>query len=120
MYRKKQIGNFGEKIACKYLENNNYKIIEKNFNCYQGEIDIIAFDKTTKELVFFEIKTRTNFKYGFPADSINQTKRIHMKKSIEYYLYKNKLQDQYIRIDAIEIVLYNEKYKLNHLKQIEL
>lgn len=120
MYRKKEIGNLGEEQACKYLKNNNYQIIERNFNCNQGEIDIIAFDKSAKETVFFEVKTRTNFNYGFPADAIDKAKRKHMKKSIEYYLYKNKLYNQYIRIDVIEILINKEKYKLNHIKQIEI
>ena len=48
MYFRKEIGNRGENLACKYLNKNNYKIIERNFYCKQGEIDIIALDNTKK------------------------------------------------------------------------
>lgn len=120
MYRKKEIGNFGEELACKYLKNYNYVIMERNFNCHQGEIDIIAFDKSTKEIVFFEVKTRTNFNYGYPSDAIDKTKIKHLKNSIEYYLYKRRILDKFIRIDVIEIVINKSKYKLNHLKQVEI
>ena len=44
MYFRKEIGNRGENLACKYLNKNNYKIIERNFYCKQGEIDIIALE----------------------------------------------------------------------------
>ena len=53
---KKQIGKIGEDMACNYLLQNNYKIIDRNFHCRQGEIDIIAVDNTTKEMVFIEVK----------------------------------------------------------------
>ena len=44
MYIRKLTGMYGEDFACKYLEKNNYSILERNFHCYQGEIDIIAKD----------------------------------------------------------------------------
>ena len=44
MYFRQEIGRWGENLACKYLEKNNYKIIDRNFLCRQGEIDIIAKD----------------------------------------------------------------------------
>ena len=118
MFEKQCIGKLGENISCEYLKNNGYNILERNFNCMQGEIDIIAYDIFQKEIVFIEVKTRTNFNYGFPSDSVNKVKLNHMKRSIEYYLYKRKLGDYYIRVDVIEVVLNNGKYKLNHLKNV--
>ena len=118
MYKKQSIGKFGEDISCKYLKKNGYNVIERNFNCIQGEIDIIAFDIIKKEIVFIEVKTRTNFNYGFPSDSVNKNKMSHMKRSIEYYVYKRKLENFYMRIDVIEVILNKGKYKLNHLKDV--
>lgn len=118
MYKKKEVGNFGENLACKYLQKNNYNIVERNFNCMQGEIDIIAYDSLNKELVFFEVKTRTNFNYGFPAEAVNKLKQRHIKNTIKYYLYSKKINNMYIRIDVIEIVINKNNYKLNHLKAV--
>lgn len=118
MNEKQKLGKYGEDLACKYLEKNNYKIIERNFSCYQGEIDIIAFDENNNELVFFEIKTRRDFSYGIPAESVNKKKQLHIKNTIKYYIYLRKIEDTYIRIDIIEIVLWKNRYKLNHLKKV--
>lgn len=116
MFFKQEIGKEGEDIAIRYLEKNNYLIIERNFRCRQGEIDIIALDK--EELVFVEVKTRTNLSYGKPGEAVNDVKKKHIKNAIEYYLYKNYIQDMYIRIDVIEVYMNGNKHKINHIKQI--
>lgn len=116
MYQRHEIGKLGEKLAVKYLEQNNYKILERNFECKQGEIDIIALDKN--EVVFIEVKTRTNTKYGLPAEAVNPQKQKHLLKSVQYYIYNRHLEDEFIRIDVIEIYLYQNKYKVNHIRQI--
>ncbi|MFR2571021.1 MAG: YraN family protein [Clostridia bacterium] len=54
MYISHEIGEVGERLACKYLEENDYNILQKNFRCYQGEIDIIARDNIKNELVFMK------------------------------------------------------------------
>lgn len=111
------IGKFGEKIASNYLCKNNYKIVEKNFRCKYGEIDIIAYDK--KELVFIEVKTRRSKRYGTGINSIDTIKQKHLYKTAEYYLYKKKLNKD-IRIDAIEISLQRGIINLKHYKNIIL
>lgn len=118
MYNRQKIGKKGEDISCQYLEKNNYKIIEKNFNCIQGEIDIIAYDINRNEIVFIEVKTRTSFNYGLPSEAVNTIKKHHIKRSIEYYLYKTNRLDCFVRVDVIEVVVHGNKYKLNHLKNV--
>ena len=107
MYLRHRIGKLGEYLACEYLKNNGYQILE---------IDIVALEKN--ELVFIEVKTRTNEKYGTPVEAVNNNKQRHLIKTIEYYLYKRNLQNEFIRVDVIEIYLYRHKYKVNHIKQI--
>ena len=115
MYQRHVVGRSGEDIASKYLEDNGYEIIARNFYCKQGEIDIVAKDKN--ELVFVEVKTRTNEIYGRPVDAITPYKQKHLIKSIEYFLYKYKLENVFIRIDVIEVYAENEnKYEINHIK----
>lgn len=113
---KKELGNIGEQIAVEYLKKNKYQILEKNFYCRQGEIDIIAKDR--KEIVFFEVKTRTNINFGKPAEAVNELKQKHMYKSAKYFLYKTKALDNFIRFDVIEILISNGKFNINHIKQI--
>ena len=117
MYFRKEIGKWGENLACKYLQRENYQIIERNFMCQRGEIDIIAKDINKKELVFFEVKTRSNFKYGNPADAVDTNKLTHMKRAINYYLYKNHINNIPVRIDVVEIYII-EDCKINHIRQV--
>lgn len=112
---KKQIGKIGEDMACNYLLQNNYKIIDRNFHCRQGEIDIIAVDNTTKEMVFIEVKSRNNKIFGRGIEAIDNYKLRHIIIAAKYYLFVNKINFN-IRIDAIEIDL--KLKKINHIKQI--
>ena len=107
---KKQIeGKEGERKATEYLEKKGYKVICKNFRCLQGEIDIIA--KDDKSIIFVEVKTRTSFKYGEAKEAVNEIKQKHIYKAAEYYLYKNKLDEAYVRIDVIEVYIMNRRNK---------
>lgn len=116
MYQKHVIGKFGEEEAKQYLEQQGYKILDRNFSCKRGEIDIIALDK--KEIVFVEIKSRTNQEFGLPAEAVTKKKIEHILKTAEYYLYIRNLQNEPTRIDVIEIFIQNKLIKINHLKQV--
>lgn len=113
----RKIGILGENLATKYLEDKGYIIIGRNFECKQGEIDIIAQDKN--EIVFVEVKTRTTFKYGKPVDAVTNVKQKHIEKSASFYIYKNNLEKSFIRLDVIEVYLYRTRYRINHIKQIK-
>lgn len=117
MCLKQKIGKIGEDIACKYLQKNKYIIIDRNFRCKQGEIDIIACDEKSRELVFIEVKTRSNTKYGRPSEAVRKLKKNHIIGSAKYYNYKNRIKNIPIRFDVIEVFLCNSNYKINHIKQ---
>lgn len=117
MYKNKRLfGKKGEEIAEKYLKSKKYKIICKNFYTRKGEIDIIALKENC--LVFVEVKTRTNNKYGTPAMAVNPTKIKHMKFAAKVFLLLNKFNKYNIRFDVIEIVIKDGNCKINHIKQV--
>ena len=118
MYKRHETGKWGEDIACKYLISKNYDIIDRNFECMHGEIDIIAFDENKKELVFIEVKTRSNYNYGSPVDSVNFLKQKHIYWTAQYYIYLHKIKDTYLRFDVIEVYNKENQTKINHIKQI--
>lgn len=119
MNQRKIVGNNGENLACEYLEKNNYTVIDRNFLCRRGEIDIIAKDETKEELVFIEVKTRKNYHYGNPIDSVTKIKQKHILSATKYYLYIHKLYNIPIRFDVIEI-LDSYKLKINHVKNVQI
>lgn len=114
MYIRHNLGQTGEDVAEIYLLKKHYKIIERNFSCRQGEIDIIAKDKD--EIVFIEVKTRTNKRYGEPIDAITYYKKKHIIKSIKYYLYIKNLENAFVRIDVIEVYQKKDGFFVNHIK----
>ena len=118
MYLKHKLGKYGEYLACKYLEKNGYTVLNRNFRCKFGEIDIIAKDQQKKELVFCEVKTRSNFHFGRPSQSVTPIKQKHILNVSEYYLYINNLDDIPLRFDVIEVYICNFSFQINHIKQI--
>lgn len=106
----KSIGNFGEDEAVKYLIKNKYKILARNFSCKLGEIDIIAKDKDV--LVFVEVKSRTNSKYGHPADAIGFYKKKKIINTAKYYLMKENLKNEFCRFDVVEVFVSNDDNKI--------
>lgn len=114
---KKKLGNRGEDLVSDYLIKNDYEILERNFRCHQGEIDIIAKEK--KEIVFIEVKTRRNVNYGEPIDAVGFYKKKHILDVAKFYLYINNLYECFIRFDVIEVYVTPGKVRINHIKNCE-
>ena len=112
----REIGNYGEDLACQFLEKNGYKIIERNKSFSRFcEIDIIAQIKNT--LVFVEVKTRKTNSFGTPLEAITKTKYNHIKQGALTYLSESKHKFSNFRIDAIGITL-EPKIEIKHLQNI--
>lgn len=111
---RKAIGNQGEEIAAKYLEEQGYKILARNYRCLLGEIDIIACDKD--DLVFIEVKTRTNLAFGLPQESISRSKQFRIRKiALHYLAEKRPLYSKY-RFDVVSIILNKEDFRLEVIR----
>lgn len=98
-------GQKGEQTAIILLRKNGYRILQTNYNCPFGEIDIIC--QKNKELVFVEVKARKSLLYGYPFESVTKNKLNKIKKSINYYLNQKKLPNIIYRIDVVSI-LFND------------
>lgn len=107
--RAKIYGQEGEILAKNFLLKKKYKIIETNFTCKVGEIDIIAKDKDF--LVFVEVKSRSTKKFGLPREAVTIQKQNKIRKVAQFYLQKTQNFDTKCRFDVIEI-LDNE---INHI-----
>ncbi|MBI1931993.1 MAG: YraN family protein [Ignavibacteriales bacterium] len=103
MDNKKDIGNYGEKIATDFLVEKGFEIIEQNYHFGHGEIDIIAKEKDI--LVFVEVKTRKNLEFGDPILAVTKNKQRQLKKIAEAYLYEKEIKNTDCRIDVIGILL---------------
>jgi putative endonuclease len=98
---KRQTGTLGEKLACDFLYRNGYEIIETNFRCPEGEIDIVARQGDT--LVFVEVRTKTSRGYGRPEESITPTKMARLRTAAARYEAAHFNLPESRRIDVIAI-----------------
>lgn len=93
-------GDIGEEIACQHLKKQKYKILERNYKNKIGEIDIIAQKK--KEVVFVEVKYRSDDCFGLPSEAVGKSKQHKIRLVAEEFLSSHKFED--IRFDVIEIL----------------
>ena len=107
----KEKGYLGEQIALNYLLKKGANILNRNYRIKSGEIDIIA--KINEELVFIEVKSRNNIKFGYPAEAVNYNKIKKIINTAKYYILKNNLNNIPIRFDVIEVYLKDKK--INHI-----
>ena len=101
--QEKELGKKGEEVALRFLKKNGYKIIEKNYVCKMGEMDIIAREKDT--LVFVEVKTRTSMVFGPPQLAVNSTKQMQLSKVALYFLKEKRLEEVKARFDVVAVLL---------------
>ncbi len=93
-------GKDGEEKACNYLKSKKYKILEKNYRCLYGEIDIIA--KYNNTLVIIEVKYRKSAKFGKGYEAVNYTKQQKIIKTLQYYINEKNVKMP-VRCDVISI-----------------
>lgn len=97
-------GTLGEEAAVAYLDKYGYKIITRNFRVGRmGEIDIIGKDGDT--LCFIEVKTRSNYSYGSPAQAVSSHKQATITRIAQIYMQDNRYYDEPVRFDIVELMM---------------
>lgn len=114
---KKKTGEEGEKIAEKYLIARGYKILKRNWFCYAGELDIVAFKH---KLIFIEVKTLSRSVGEDPSAMLTRRKRLKWYHTSNYFLLRHHLLGADWRYDFVGIVKDGAKYRLRHYKNISI
>jgi len=110
-----QRGNNAETLAEKYLINRGLLVIESNYRCKLGEIDLLMQDTDT--LVFIEVRYRSNPFFGTPSESITPQKIQRIRKTAEYFLLTHKQYTHlFMRFDVIAISAQTGKQELLWIK----
>jgi putative endonuclease len=99
--KRKETGDRGEKLAQDYLKKRHYHLLETNYRCSYGEIDIVS--KYKDMLVFTEVRSKTGTGFGTPEESITRTKRSRIRTSALHYIQNHNNLPQLWRIDVIAI-----------------
>ncbi len=98
----RSIGNKGEDIATDYLKKHGYKIVERNYNCTFGEIDIVA--KQGAYIVFIEVKSRSSTAFGMPREAVDWHKQQTIIQCSKLWLTTHKLYGSAVRYDVVEVL----------------
>jgi putative endonuclease len=113
MAQHNETGKQGEDHAVRYLQDNGYEIVARNYRHQHAEIDLVA--KKGKLLIFVEVKTRTNVAYGNPEEFVSYTKAKLVMRAAEHYVFAHDwLFD--LRFDIVAITLKNNEVHIKHIE----
>ena len=113
---RQELGKLGERLARDTIKRKGYRILETNFRCRSGEIDIVAQQKDC--LVFVEVRTKSNLNFGSPEESITAIKKQRLVSSAFTYIETHQDLPSLWRIDVVAIET-NLEGKLKRIEIIE-
>ncbi|MCA1943082.1 MAG: YraN family protein [Yonghaparkia sp.] len=115
MARKDDLGRAGEQVAVDHLTAIGWQIIDRNWRCRQGELDIVARDGATTVVV--EVKTRSSVDFGHPLDAITPRKLARLRRLAGEWSAAHP-ESRRLRLDVIGVVAGREGTSLDHLRGV--
>jgi putative endonuclease len=111
---KQLLGREGERLAEQYLKQKGYKVVERNYRCAGGELDLIVLDE--RVVVFVEVKTRTGHGFGSPFEAVEFHKQQRMIRAAQYFLTLKKLHQRDARFDVVGISWPGGELVVEHIE----
>lgn len=111
---KQLLGKEGERIAEAYLRKQGYKLVERNYRCALGELDLVVLDR--RVVVFVEVKTRTGHGFGTPFEAVESRKQQKMIHAAQYFLTQKGLHQRDARFDVVGISWPGRDPIVEHIK----
>ena len=108
------LGKEGERVAEIFLQKKGYKLVERNYRCSGGELDLIVLDR--RVLVFVEVKTRTGNGYGSPLEAVEFRKQQRMIRAAQFFLAEKGLQQRDARFDVVGISWPGREPVVEHIE----
>lgn len=98
-----ELGAKGEELAAAYLEESGYAVLERNWRCTIGELDIIA--EHAGAIIGVEVKTRSSLGFGHPAEAVNPTKLRRVSRLARRWCVEHRRNPNTVRVDVLAIIL---------------
>jgi putative endonuclease len=111
---KRELGNLAEELACQYLINQGWEILERNYYAGHAEVDIIS--READIIVFLEVKMRSTSFFGSPVEHVSESKVKRVFDAAERWVQENNMDNQPLRFDVIGILSNNSKPEITHLR----
>jgi putative endonuclease len=111
------LGKEGEQAAVTYLEGRGFRILDRNWRCADGEIDVVAVDRHT--LVVCEVKTRTATRHGTPVEAVSRAKQRRLRRLAVQWLSAHGIRFEQIRIDVVGLLRDGaEGFTIEHVRGV--
>ncbi len=108
------LGKQGEDVAERHLIAKGYKLVQRNYRCAAGEVDLIVLDG--RVIVFVEVKTRSGNRFGTPLEAVELRKQRKMARAAQFFLSQKGLHQRDARFDVVGISWPGEKPIIEHIK----
>ena len=108
------LGKEGERVAERYLQKKGYMLVERNYRCPAGELDLIVLDR--RVVVFVEVKTRTGLGFGSPLEAVEFRKQRKMIQVAQFFLAEKRLQQRDARFDVIGVSWLGREPVVEHIE----
>jgi putative endonuclease len=111
------LGRQGEQLAAEYLEQAGFRILDRNYRCASGEIDIVAAD--CRELVACEVKTRSGVRYGTPAEAVTGEKLRRLRRLAVHWVLVHGVTFDGLRVDIVGVLRSpSGDFTIEHLRGV--
>ena len=108
------LGQEGERLAERYLQKKGYTLVERNYRCPAGELDLIVLDR--RVVVFVEVKTRTGPGFGSPLEAVEFGKQRKMIQAAQFFLAEKRLQQRDARFDVVGVSWPGREPVVEHIE----
>ena len=116
--RRRTLGREGEELARAYLEGRGYRVVDTNWRCREGEIDLVALDG--RELVVVEVKTRRSARFGRAVEAVTDEKHLRLRRLARLWVIEHEARVSSLRVDVIGIEWQGENAVVDHRKRVIL
>jgi len=114
---KDELGRAGEQVAAEYLERAGLRVLDRNWRCSIGEIDIVAAERQV--MVVCEVKTRSDTRFGTPLEAITRNKRARLRRLASQWLVAHGVLFDEVRIDVIGLIRTpSGEYQIEHVRGV--
>ncbi|HCA74681.1 MAG TPA: YraN family protein [Bifidobacterium sp.] len=115
--RARRVGELGESYAAAWLSHQGWRILDRNWHCRYGELDIVARDETGR-IVFVEVKTRRTLRYGTPQEAVTPAKQINLRHAAVQWLAapEHRSRNNGVRFDVISVIVRGDAPLVHHIK----
>ena len=117
MNPKDELGREGEQVAVEYLERAGLRVLDRNWRCADGEIDIVAAERQV--MVVCEVKTRSGTRFGTPLEAVTRAKQARLRRLAARWLVAHGVLFDEIRIDVVGLVRNRAgDYEIEHVRGV--